>query len=204
MKACVQIMPEITEPLRPVRILANPKKYLPMRNFSCGRKGNYWERLVNDCVRGLYLGKETLAQTVVVLEDASGKLVGICTFHPHSLGKFMGDAQRIHIIGTDRLYHGQRLEDGSRPGDVLLLGALEQIELACDCRMPYVSTLVTPENERSRALFARHGFRDLPYPGEGEIQYVRAPHKQLPVISLRAPAVVRRIFGKAKEEQEYA
>jgi hypothetical protein len=199
-------MPEIAEPLRPVRVLANPKKHLPLRSFSCGRKGQYWERLVNDCVRNLYLGKETLAQTVVVLEDAVGKLIGVCTFHPHSLGKFMGDAQRIHVVGTDRHYHGQRLADGSRPGDVLLRGALEQIELACDCRMPYVSTLVTPENERSRALFARHGFRDLPYAGEGEIRYVRAPHKQLPVIALRRPAVLHRIFGKAKDEaeEEYA
>jgi hypothetical protein len=174
-----------------------------MRNFSCGRKGNSWEKLVNECVRNLYLGKETLTQTVLLLEDASYKLVGVCTFHPHSLGKFMGDAQRIHIIGTDRIYHGKRLEDGSRPGDVLLRGALEQIELASAGRMPYVSTLVTPENERSRALFARHGFRDLPYAGEGEIRYVRAPHKQLPVIALRPPAVVRRIFGKATKE-EYA
>lgn len=200
MKARVQIMPEIAEPLRPVRVLANPKKHLPLRHFSCGRKGNYWERLVNECVRNLYLGKETLAQTAVVLEDAAGKLIGICTFHPHSLGKFTGDAQRIHIIGTDRHYHGRRLEDGSRPGDVLLRGALDQIELACDCRMPYVSTLVTPENDHSRALFSRHGFRDLPYTGEGEVQYVRSPYKQLPVIALRPPAVIRRIFGKAKEE----
>jgi hypothetical protein len=200
MKACARNMPDIAEPLRPVRILANPKKHLPLRGFSCGRKGQYWERLVNDCVRNLYLGKETLSQTVVVLEDADGKLVGVCTFHPHSLGKFMGDAQRIHIIGTDRLYHGTRLQDGSRLGDVLLGGALEQIELACECRMPYVSTLVTPENSRSRALFARHGFRDLPYSGEGEIRYVRAPHKQLPVIALRPPALIRRIFGKASRE----
>jgi hypothetical protein len=189
-------MPEIVEPLKPVRILANPKKYLPMRNFSCGRKGNTWEKLVNDCVRNLYLGKETLAQTVVVMEDADGKLIGIGTFHPHSLGKLMGDAQRIHIVGTDRLYHGQRLEDGSRPGDLLLRGTLEQIELACDSRMPYVSTLVARENERSRALFSRHGFRDSPYLGSGELRYVRAPHKQLPAIALRPPAVIRRIFGR--------
>ena len=194
-------MPDIAEPLRPVRVLANPKKYLPLRSFSCGRKGSFAEKTVNDCVRNLYLGKETLAQTVTVLEDANGKLVGVCTFHPHSLGKLMGEAQRIHIIGTDRLYHSKRLEDGSSLGDALLGGALEQIERVCGLRMPYVSTLVAPDNGRSRALFSRHGFRDLPYAGEGEVRYVRAPHKQLPVIALRAPTLVRRIFGKdAKEE----
>jgi hypothetical protein len=193
-------MPEIAEPLRPVRILANPKKHLPLRNFSCGRKGEAWERLVNECVRNLYLGREPLAQTVVVLEGADRKLIGVCTFYPHSLGKFREDAQRIHIIGTDRHYHGERLRDGSRPGDVLLRGALEQIESTFGGRMPYVSTLVGPRNERSRALFARHGFRDLPYSGEGEIRYIRAPHKQLPVIVLRPPALIRQIVKKARKD----
>lgn len=196
-------MADIVEPLRPARILVKPKKFAPLRNFSCGRKGKSWEKMVNGCARDLYLGKETFTQTVVVLEDAGGKLIGVCSFLAHPLpgpaGKFFGNAQRIHILGTDRLYHGKRLEDGSRPGDALLCGALEQIKLAYDGRMPYVSALVSPENDRSRALFARHGFRGLPYLGEGEIVYVRSP-QQRPVLALRPPAAVRRIVQRVTRD----
>jgi ribosomal protein S18 acetylase RimI-like enzyme len=191
-------MPDIAEPLRPVRILLAPKKYLPLRDFSCGRKGGFSEKLVNDCVRDLYLGRETLTQTLVVLEDANGKLIGVCSFHQHALGKFMGDAQRIHVVGIDRKYRGKRLEDGSRPGDALLRGALEQIEMNCDGRMPYVSTLVYPENDRSRALFARQGFRELPHSGEGAIKYVRAPHKQLLGFMLKPAVAIRRMVQKVR------
>ncbi|HEV7937964.1 MAG TPA: GNAT family N-acetyltransferase [Solirubrobacteraceae bacterium] len=190
-------MSEIAEPLRPARILLAPKKYPPLRDFSCGRKGSFSEKLVNDCVRNLYLGRETLAQTLIVLEDANGKLIGVCSFYPHALGRLMGDAQRIHVVGVDRRYQGKRLKDGLRPGDVLLRSALEQIELTC-VRMPYVSTLVYPENDRSRALFARHGFRELPYSGEGSIRYLRAPHKQLPILTLRPTVAVRRIVQRMK------
>src|SRR5580693_868940 len=186
-------MSEIVEPLRPVRTLLLPKKYLPLRNFSCGRKGGPWEKLVNDCVRDLYLGRETLTQTLVVLEDADGKLIGVCSFYPHALGRFMSDAQRIHVIGTDRKYHGERLADDSRPADALLRGALEQIERACNDRMPHVSTLVSPENHRSRALFARHGFRELPYVGEGAIRCLRAPHARRSPVALRPAVAVGRM-----------
>lgn len=191
-------MSDIAEPLRPARILVKPKRYLPLRNFSCGRKGDSSEKLVNECVRNLYLGREVLSQTLVILEDANGKLVGICSFHPYSLGKFVGSARCIHVVGVDRRYQGKRLEDGSRPGDALLRGALDQIEITCDGGMPYVAALVSPENRRSRDLFARHGFRDWPYPGEGEIQCVRSPHKGLPVVTLRAPVAVRRIVKKIR------
>jgi hypothetical protein len=191
-------MSDIAEPLRPTRILLTAKKYSPLRGFSCGRKGDYSEKLVNECVRNLYLGRETLTQTVVVLEDANGKLVGICSFHAHPLGRFMGDAQRIHVVGVDRKYQGKRLEDDSRPGDALLRGALELIEVVCDDRMPHVSTLINPENDRSRALFARHGFREMPYPGEGAIKYVRSPRRQSPVLALKPPAAVRRMVRKVR------
>lgn len=197
-KAGARYMPDIAEPLRPIRILGAPKRYLPLRNFSCGRKGSPAEKLVNECVRNIYLGREPLDQTLVVMEDADGKLIGVCTFHHHSLGKFLGDAQRIHVIGTDRRYQGKRLRDGSLPGDTLLRGALEQIQKASDGRMPYVSALVSAENDRSRALFARNGFRELPYSGEGEITYARAPHKQLPAVNLRPTVAIRRMVRKVR------
>jgi hypothetical protein len=191
-------MSDIAEPLRPARILLGAKKYPPLKAFSCGRKGDHSEKLVNGCVRDLYLGRETLTQTLVVLEDANGKLIGVCSFFVHPLGRLMSNAQRIHVIGIDRKHHGKRLEDGSRPGDALLRGTLEVIEVVCDNRMPHVSTLINPENDRSRALFARNGFREMPYPGEGAIKYVRSPHKQLPVLSLKPTAAVRRMVQKVR------
>lgn len=184
-------MAAIAEPLRPARILPKPKKFVPLRSFSCGRQGRSWEKMVNNGARRLSLGTETCPQTVVVLEGANGKLIGFCSFLPHPLpssaGVFDDNAQRIHILGTDKQYHGKRLRDGSRPGDALLRGALEQIELACGGSMPYVSALVSPENDRSRALFDRHGFRELPYSGDGEIIYVRSPKKRLPASALWPP-----------------
>jgi hypothetical protein len=61
---------------------------------------------------------------------------------------------------------------------VLLVGALDRIESACEGRMPQVWTHISPENQRARALFARHGFKELPYAGEGEITYVRQPYAE--------------------------
>jgi ribosomal protein S18 acetylase RimI-like enzyme len=175
-------MAEIAEPLRSARILAKPKKFPPLRSFSCGRKGQPWEKMVNEWARGLYLGTETSSQTVVVLEDAHGKLVGVCSFMRESLpvraGGLIGTAYCIHMIGIDRLYRGKRLEDGSRLGDVLLDGALEHIRMNSDGRTPHIWSLVSPENHRSRALFDRHGFDEWRYSGEGEIIYVLRPRRR--------------------------
>ena len=98
-----------------------------------------------------------------------------------------GTTQRIHMLGTDRLCRGIRLEDGSRPGDVLLRGALEHLKAAGSGRMPVVSALVTPENGRSRALFDRNGFSPLKYSGEGELIYVRAPTEATAVLFEEVP-----------------
>lgn len=176
-----QLETGIAEPLRPARVLARPKKFAPLRSFSCGRRGRAWETGINKWVRDLYLGVEK-EHTVIVIEDADGKLIGVCGFmsFPFSIGagKPMGDAQRIHILATDRSYHGKRLEDGSRPGDALLRGVLEQIRIANGGRMPCVSALIEPENDRSHTLFSRHGFDKLPYAGEGDFIYVRPPEKR--------------------------
>lgn len=177
-------MAEIVEPLRPVRVLHRPKKFPALRSFSCGRKGSSWEKSVNDWARELYLGKEREAQTVVVVEDAAGRLIGIGSFRPEALpvririSKPIVNAQCVHMLGIDRLYRGARLADGLRPGDILLQGVLDQIKVACDERMPYVWALVNPDNEPSHDLFSRHGFSQLPHSGEGEIIRVRHPHKR--------------------------
>jgi ribosomal protein S18 acetylase RimI-like enzyme len=202
-------MDDVCEPLQPARVLAKPKKFAPLRNFSCGRKGKPWETTVNKWARSLYLGTETHTQTVVMLEDANGKLVGLCSYRPDPLpipaGSLVGGAQLIHLLGTDRLCHGKQLEDGSRPGDVLLQGALEHIKKDCGGRMPYVWALVSPENDRSQALFDRHGFGELPYKDKGEIVRVLSPNKRLPVVALRLPTadrMVRWIVRKSKKTQD--
>jgi hypothetical protein len=180
---------DIVEPLRPPRILPKPKKFAPLKNFSCGGMGRPWESMVNLWITKLYRGLATEpGQTVVVLEDANRQLIGVSSFKPQPIvaGTSVGkNAQRIHMIGTDRRYRGKRLQDGSSPGDVLLRGTLEQIKLACGGRMPSVSALVSPDNERSHKLFARHGFRQLPYMGEGEIIHLRPPDKRLSMVRLK-------------------
>ena len=180
-------MADILEPLHPPRVFSEPKRFAPLRSFSCGRKGNRWETSVNEWVKDLYRGLER-DQTVVVLEDARHKLIGLCSFISQPLvgGTSVGkDARRIHMIAIDRLYQGKRLEDGSRPSDVLLSAALEQIKSVNGGRMPSVSALISPGNDRSHALFERHGFRALPYVGEGEIIYLCPPDKRLSLTRLR-------------------
>ncbi len=190
-------MAGIVEPLRPARILAKPKRFAPLRSFSCGRNGKPWEKMVNEWARLLYQGTAPYTETVVVLEDATGRLIGFCSFRAHQLpirgAKLARDTQRVHTLGTDRVCHGLRLEDGTRPGDALLRGALEQIKAACDGRMPFVSALVAPDNARSLALFDRHRFGQLPYAGEGDVIRVRAPYKALPIRVLPRTPIARRL-----------
>lgn len=177
---------EIAEPMRGPLVIAEPRRYAPLRSFSCGRQGRPWENAVNVWARDLYRGLEN-DQTVLVLEDAHYKLIGLCSFkhQPVIGGVSVGKrGQRIHMIGIDRLYRGKRLSDGTRPSDILLAEALRQINLLCDGRMPAVSTLVSPGNDPSHALFARHGFRQLPYRGEGEIIRLRPPDKRLSLARL--------------------
>lgn len=181
-------MTELALPLQPVRVLRDPRNFTPLRKFSCGRQGKRWESSVNRWAKDLARGPEQ-DETVAVLEDAVCKLVGVGSFKPQSVvavdvpvGK---DGQRIHMMAIDRLYRGSRLDDGSRLGDALLLGMLEQIRLACGGALPTVSALVAPDNTASHALFDRHGFRRMPYAGEGEVIRVRPPDKRMSLIRLK-------------------
>lgn len=187
-------MSYISEPLKPTRILPRPRKHLPLKRFSCGRLGNRWERAVNDWVQELYRGGE-VEETVILLEDAKGRLTGVCGFRserpPIKGGKLMRKAYCIHMIATDWSFRGQRLRDGSRLGDALLSGALEHIKVACGDEMPNVWALVSPENSASNALFARHGFARLPYSGEGEYVYMRVPHLRLGKQTAGSPGMSR-------------
>lgn len=181
-------MAEIVEPLRPVRLLSDPKKFAPLRTFSCGRQGSRWERAVNNWVKNLSRGVMK-DQTVLVLEDAHRSLIGICSYRPQShilVDVFVGrDACEIHMLATDRLYHGARTRDGSRPSDVLLSGALGRIKFDCGGHLPCVSALVAPDNDRSHALFDRHGFGWMPYVGEGDVTRARPPDKRLSLVRMK-------------------
>lgn len=180
-------MTAAAEPLLPPRVLAETKRFAPLRSFSCGRQGAPWERAVNEWAKDLHRGAAA-DETVVLLEDAAHKLIGLCSIKPQPVvgGTSVGKrGQRIHMLGTDRLYRGQRLSDGSSPGDALLEAALEYIKTISDGSMPTVSALVAPENERAQALFDRHGFRRLPYGGAGEVIRLRPPGKRLSMVRLR-------------------
>ena len=181
-------MAEIAEPLRPMRVLSDQKKFVPLKAFSCGRQGNRWERAVNNWVKRVARG-DTADETVLVLEDDHHRLIGLCSIKPQPyllVDVFVGkDAREIHMLATDRLYRGVRLKDGSRPGDVLLAGALEQIKRESGGSLPCVSAVVAPDNDRSHALFDRHGFGWMPYVGEGEITRALAPRKRLSLVRLK-------------------
>jgi hypothetical protein len=156
-------MSELAEPLRPARVVEDPTAYEQLADFSCGAGDAAWESHVDRVVGRLYKG-EAIPQTLVVLEDADGRLVGVCSFW---LGDLMAplfrtpirDAPYINVIGVDRRFHGARLADGSHPGDVLLRGALAAIHGLHGYR--HVFALVAPENARAHALFARHGFGEV-------------------------------------------
>ncbi|HSZ13726.1 MAG TPA: GNAT family N-acetyltransferase [Solirubrobacteraceae bacterium] len=175
----------ITEPVRPPRALATARRFAPLRGFSCGRGGAAWETVVNRTARGLYLGRENRPLTTIVLEDGSGRLIGFCCVGrdelPLRAGRHRGTAWSVLVIGTDRRHRGQRLQDGSSPGDVLLRAALERIAEERGGRDPLVWAHIAPENEPSRALFARHGFDELPATAVvgGDIVWVRPQRRRL-------------------------
>ncbi|HEX5308511.1 MAG TPA: hypothetical protein VFW38_05450 [Solirubrobacteraceae bacterium] len=203
-------MPEIAEPLSPVRVLATPKKFAPLKSFSAGRKGNPWEKFINDWARSTYLGTYLEPQTVVVLEDSHGKLIGIGSFRPKplpgserlaaSFAKVIGQSHYVHTVAIDRLYRGQRSSDGLRLGDLLLAGVLDQVEIHTEHRTPAVWALVAPENGNARALFRRNDFEELPYTGEGAITYARSTggNTAFNSGSTHMARGLRRLLGKAK------
>lgn len=174
-------MAELVEPLQPARVLDTSREHPELAAFSCGRKGNGWEKAVNDWAGRACRGQTTEPQFVLALEDASGALVGLSSVKPRALQpllyvKPMLDLPYIHMIGTDHHYHGKRLKDGSSPGDALLIATLEHIrEAAGGVLLPYVWAFVHPKNDASHKLFDRHGFGELSPAGKGDAIRILAP-----------------------------
>jgi hypothetical protein len=73
---------------------------------------------------------------------------------------------------------------------------LEHIKVTCGGRMPYVWALVSAENDRSVALFDRHGFGAFPLKGESDVIRVRSPSKLLPVFSLPFTRSIARALNR--------
>lgn len=173
-------MAELAEPLRPARIVGSPGRYEPLRRFSCGPGAERWERHVNG-VAGRLARDEAILQTLVVLEDASGELVGVCSFFPRELllpprRQALRNVPYINMIGIDQRFQGRVLGDGTRPADALLGGVLDQIRGMYGGVIPHVYALVALENRRTHALFERHDFGQIsPRKEGGEAIRIRAP-----------------------------
>jgi ribosomal protein S18 acetylase RimI-like enzyme len=173
-------MSELAEPLRPVRVVRQPGRYPPLAEFSCGTGEEPWDRHVNRVAQRLS-SEQALPQTLTVLEDDAGELVGICSFWPRDLllplrREPLLEIPYINAIAVDRRFRGASLRDGSRPADALLVGALEVIRATHGGVAPHVYALVSSRNERAQALFTRHGFGELSAskPG-GEAIRIRPP-----------------------------
>jgi ribosomal protein S18 acetylase RimI-like enzyme len=156
-------MAEIVEPLRAVRVVDEPSAYVPLQEFSSGPGEHPWERHV-DNVAGRLARGEAIPQALIVLEDAAGALVGVCSYWMDELlapvyRAPIPQSPYINMIGVDHRYQGVRLADGSGPADVLLRGVLEHMKAKHGAS--YVFALVATENVRAHALFARHGFGEI-------------------------------------------
>jgi hypothetical protein len=173
-------MAELAEPLRP-RILNQSLTHESAGGFSCGRKGNTWEESVNTWAGRVHRGETTSPQTIIALEDAEDKLIGLSSvkpglIYPPLYRKPLVDVPYIHMIGTDYRYHRKRLEDDSSPGDALVVATLERIREECGGGwLPHVWALVHPKNHPSQTLFSRHHFATLAPAGKGDAIRLRTP-----------------------------
>jgi hypothetical protein len=178
-------VPTLTGPLRS-RVLITPKEYPPLVNFCCG-KARLEEHEVNTTVHRICAGIAQWGWITVVLEkpgepDATGhsKLVGVCCVTSSAspgLGLAGQDSEGGYIgaFGTDLEFRGHLLEDGTRPGNALMRGALEAIQgMFGGPPMVYVFAKVKLANVASKRLHDEHGFEDTGNQG-GEHLLLRPP-----------------------------
>jgi len=163
------VVPEQIGPVD-VQILASPRGDERLRYFTCGWVGNEAAAEVNGAARvlsqGLPLGG--MDTTVIALTRSSGELLGWAGVQRRHLCEVpapIPPGAYIVAIGTAWKYHGQRLDDGRRPGDALMTGVLEKVaEMFDDWSSPYTWARVLPDNRKSMRLFGDHGFQHFPRP----------------------------------------
>jgi ribosomal protein S18 acetylase RimI-like enzyme len=150
----------------------NPRTYAPLRHFSCGKGDARGELEVNRMVREYRSGRRKDSVIRATVEAPGHRFVGLAGFHPQP-GRFGNPGMQVYdgfayvsVIGLSETYRGKR-KDGSNLGDFLLVDALRAIHHWWSTHersdeMPWVFSLVDPNNGPSRDLFERHGFVEVP------------------------------------------
>jgi hypothetical protein len=158
------------------RILDAPVEYGPLADFSCGKGGEKEEREVNRTIAQLFNGKAPVQMLVVVLEKTKGSdvfgrapLVGVAGVYSMQAGGGVPGLPEgsliafIPAIGIDEKYQGEKLEDGvTRCGSALLMSTMVVAKaMMGGGDTPAALAKVDPNNDRSQALFKRHGFEKI-------------------------------------------
>jgi len=149
-----------------------PRRYEGFTTFNAGDPNT--EEAVGEVHRTaerLHAGTTTMAQTPVVVEDASGGLIGYCSIHRRPpFGYADGDpmpwiAERyIVAFGRDLEYRKCPLRDNTTyAGEIVVRAGLDMIALeAAGKSTPSVSALVRPENSGSHRVLEAYGFKCTP------------------------------------------
>ena len=145
-----------------------PERYEGFTTFNAGDPNTEEAvREVHQTAERLHAGTITMAQTPVVVEDASGGFIGYCSIHRRPpFGYPDGNprpwiAERyIVAVGRDLEYRKCPLRDNTTyVGEIVVRAGLDMIAIeAVGKPMPSVSALVRPENGSSHRVLETYGF----------------------------------------------
>jgi hypothetical protein len=163
--------------------LDSPTRYEGFATFCCGDPSTYEAvQEVQRTAQRLYTGTTEMTQTPVIVEDASGQLIGYCSVHrrprsgyPDGLPRHWIAERYIVAFGRDTKYHKRPLRDGTTyVGEILVRAGLDMIALETEDKpMPSVSALVKPENVDSHRIFSGFDFQYFPMTSTGLSQDLR-------------------------------
>jgi ribosomal protein S18 acetylase RimI-like enzyme len=146
----------IAEPLRAPNRLDRTERQKQFKSFSCGRRGRHWEVEVNGWAKRVYHARTTEPQTILAVEDAIGRGLGLVSLKPRALeveeGRIVDGLPYIFALGVDRRYHGKGV------GSKLLQAVLDEVQSNWQPVPAYIWAYVHPDNEESHALFEKYGF----------------------------------------------
>jgi len=145
-----------------------------LQNFKCG-PGTVFpkaEKEVDDIIAACCACCSGRQNTVVRVtrEEPPGTIVGVTGLergglalqHPKYTPYAYKEAAYVAVIGLSESYRDDedpfRTKDDGRLGDFLLYDLLLHIKKTWRGGMPWVLSLVDPDNDSSRALFERHDF----------------------------------------------